>query len=473
MAIQLSMWNVHTWCSLHNIEHFYSIEEDVNVFSGIRIQSDTVYPECAVLSDEPGNSQYRSVLSYGRDRIYFLHENARSIFKTLNDMISSYLACQRKMVRACVRREPLDALLQAGSLILTFPVLILCRGQILAASEGARGNADSLIQSVQAGSIGEFAALSDQIARAEASGENDGLPLLVPSPFSSDTSLIIDHMEVHDSLFWILASDGKRKLVYGDIFHVRMLKEALMQYLSLSESECDPSESDHRISGSAQSFDKSDSCFAVFRIESAAGKPSLLTERIFSEIRKRRPKDRLDFSGSGLLLISGAASEDELPDRAFFDSFLPKGHYYIGASWHYPDLSKLPVMVRQACRSSASARQKAVPYVSIRDISAQLVRSVLYETPQIAACVHPLIRHLDDLDREGGGSFPYLKTLSAFLAHGGNFYAAARELSINRNTLVHRIRRIEDLGGCSLQDPEFCEVLHLSLLIYSGRPESV
>lgn len=469
MSIQLSMWNVHTWCTLHNIEHFYSIEEDVNVFSGIRVQSETIYPEYAVLSDEPGNSQYRSVLSYGRDRIYFLQDTARSILKTLNGMIASYNKYHRRVVQICIRREPLASLIEAGNPLMTFPVLILCRGKILAASGTAGGRTGQLIQRFLSGSIEEFTDLADQAEQAEATEDDNELPSLIPSPFSPNGSFIIDHLEVRNSLFWIIASDGDRQLVYGDIFHIKMLREALIEYLTLSN--CAPPEMD---AGPAQSPCKSSArYFSVFRIESAAGKPTLLTECIFREIQKRRPEDRVDFAGSGLTLISGAASEDDLPDCTFFASFLPKGHYYIGESWHYPDLSNLPVMVKQACRSSAAARQKSVPYVSIEDISAPLIRSELYKAPEVSAYIHPLIRHLDDLDRSENGSFPYLKTLAAFLSHGGNYYATARELSINRNTLVNRISRIEDLSGYSLQDPDLCEALHLSLLIYTGRLESI
>jgi len=464
------MWNVHAWCDLHEIGHFYSIEEDVNTFSGVRMQSDSVFPDCAILSDEPGNSQYRSVLSYGRDRIYFLQDTARSIMKLLNEMFSSYLDWERTMIRICVSRGSLSSLLSAGRTILTFPILILCRGEIIASSEDKSGGVEQLSRFILADKIEHLAQFANQIEGAESPDGHNDLPLLLPSPFSSGGSVLIDHLEVRDTVFWIIASDGTRKLVYGDVFHIRLLHDVLAKYLPEMITQLD----DSPPSTPEQDYAEADSrSYCVYRIESVSGRPSLLNERIYKELQKRRPGDRIAFAGSGLILVSGSSASDTLPDCAFFDSFIPKGSCFIGESWHYPDLSGLSCMLQQSYRAASAARKKAVRYETIRNCSAQLIRSVFYNTPEIQSYVHPFIRHLDALDRKSSAPFPYLRTLESYLAHGGNFYATARELSINRNTLVNRITRLESIGDCSLQDPDLCEILYLSLLIYDRRPQFI
>ncbi|WP_410665479.1 PucR family transcriptional regulator [Amycolatopsis sp. lyj-84] len=56
-----------------------------------------------------------------------------------------------------------------------------------------------------------------------------------------------------------------------------------------------------------------------------------------------------------------------------------------------------------------------------------------------------------------------ISTLSAFFDHGGNIQRAADSLHVHRATLYQRIKRIEQISGCSLDSGDDRLMLHLGL----------
>jgi purine catabolism regulator len=62
-----------------------------------------------------------------------------------------------------------------------------------------------------------------------------------------------------------------------------------------------------------------------------------------------------------------------------------------------------------------------------------------------------------------------LTTLAAYFAANGNLTGAARDLDLHRNTLMYRLRRIEELLGASLDDADLRLALHLALKIRQLR----
>jgi purine catabolism regulator len=65
-------------------------------------------------------------------------------------------------------------------------------------------------------------------------------------------------------------------------------------------------------------------------------------------------------------------------------------------------------------------------------------------------------------DREKGSRL--VSTLDAFLRSGNATEAAAR-LSLHRNSLLYRLRRIREITGLDLDDPETRFALHLALRV--------
>jgi DNA-binding PucR family transcriptional regulator len=63
-----------------------------------------------------------------------------------------------------------------------------------------------------------------------------------------------------------------------------------------------------------------------------------------------------------------------------------------------------------------------------------------------------------------------LDTLAAFLASDGSPTRAADELYCHRNTVMHRLRRIESVTGRKLSDPRSRLLWQLALLGTAYRP---
>ena len=86
---------------------------------------------------------------------------------------------------------------------------------------------------------------------------------------------------------------------------------------------------------------------------------------------------------------------------------------------------------------------------------------VLREQPALRRYAELRLRPL--LDRDAGGRSQLLPTLAAYLAHGGRKAETARALHIERQSLYHRLARIEETLGVDLADGETMLALHLAL----------
>lgn len=72
-----------------------------------------------------------------------------------------------------------------------------------------------------------------------------------------------------------------------------------------------------------------------------------------------------------------------------------------------------------------------------------------------------VLGRLADYDQQQGA--PLLRTLRVFLEHNRSWLSAARELHVHKQTLVYRIRRIEEITGRSLDTTEDVAILWFAL----------
>jgi len=80
-----------------------------------------------------------------------------------------------------------------------------------------------------------------------------------------------------------------------------------------------------------------------------------------------------------------------------------------------------------------------------------------------ATTLRPLLEYTSRADLVG--------SLRAFLAHSGHWDAAAESLGVHRHTLRYRIRRVADLLGRDLTDPDVRAELWIALKIHAVAPE--
>jgi sugar diacid utilization regulator len=74
------------------------------------------------------------------------------------------------------------------------------------------------------------------------------------------------------------------------------------------------------------------------------------------------------------------------------------------------------------------------------------------DTSAMASFVSDWLGALTDYDTENGAQL--VRTLSEYLDHGGSYSASALALSVHRSTLKYRLRRIREVSGHDLSNPD-------------------
>ncbi|SEG92815.1 purine catabolism regulatory protein [Actinacidiphila yanglinensis] len=124
------------------------------------------------------------------------------------------------------------------------------------------------------------------------------------------------------------------------------------------------------------------------------------------------------------------------------------------------DPADVPTAHGQAERALAVARRRGVNLVEHGEIGVGSVVPLLADDA-VRAFAEGLLRPLREHDATSRGDL--VASLSAWLAHHGQWDAAAADLGVHRHTLRYRMRRVEEILGRSLDDPDVRMELWLAL----------
>jgi DNA-binding PucR family transcriptional regulator len=115
---------------------------------------------------------------------------------------------------------------------------------------------------------------------------------------------------------------------------------------------------------------------------------------------------------------------------------------------------------RQAREALAVARRRGRPLVEHDDVATGSVLALLADDA-VRAFADGTLRALHEHDAHGRGDL--VASLRAWLAHHGQWDAAAADLGVHRHTLRYRMRRVEEILERSLDDPDVRMELWLAL----------
>lgn len=118
------------------------------------------------------------------------------------------------------------------------------------------------------------------------------------------------------------------------------------------------------------------------------------------------------------------------------------------------------IAFKQADQALSVARRRGVPLVEHEDVAAGSVLPLLADDA-VRAFADGLLRALREHDATGRGDL--VASLRAWLSRHGQWDAAAAELGVHRHTLRYRMRRVEEILGRSLDDPDVRMELWLAL----------
>lgn len=133
----------------------------------------------------------------------------------------------------------------------------------------------------------------------------------------------------------------------------------------------------------------------------------------------------------------------------------------IGLSRPFSDWARIAEYGSQA-RTALETGRERVNELSASSVNA-LCAQILSDRLSALALAHPALAILADYDARHGSAL--LNTLQAYLMHERNLIKTANALYIHRNSLVYRVRRITELTGLNLDDPD-----QRLYLLYSFAP---
>jgi purine catabolism regulator len=121
---------------------------------------------------------------------------------------------------------------------------------------------------------------------------------------------------------------------------------------------------------------------------------------------------------------------------------------------------------RQAVQALSVARRRGRVLVEHEHLAAGSVLPLLADDA-VRAFADGLLRALHDHDATGRGDL--VASLRAWLSRHGQWDAAAADLGVHRHTLRYRMRRVEEILGRSLDDPDVRMELWLALKATSAE----
>lgn len=157
-----------------------------------------------------------------------------------------------------------------------------------------------------------------------------------------------------------------------------------------------------------------------------------------------------------------------LHDWDLFEKMLARQRLTAAASNPFDDFHDLRCFYDQACNALqiGSRFSKSVHLFHYEDIGFyELLKSA--EGYILHAPMYPPLQYLLEYDKENNTQ--YFRDLFIFLQNGGNVQATSRTLSLHKNTVNYRIKKIEEITGENLRNFRSLFRLHISVKIMYYR----
>lgn len=141
------------------------------------------------------------------------------------------------------------------------------------------------------------------------------------------------------------------------------------------------------------------------------------------------------------------------------DFSLPKiSGAVIGISYPFCDLSSYEVFYQQAKDAYQYGKDNRQSIVWFSDCALRVMMN--HASDYLKSSVHPAVITLKKYDLDNHTELA--NTLRVFLQSERSFIHAAKELHVHRNTILYRLKKIEELVELDMENPEEREYLLLS-----------
>lgn len=203
--------------------------------------------------------------------------------------------------------------------------------------------------------------------------------------------------------------------------------------------------------------DRPQQVLLIYAPAKSGGSPHSLQHEVEGWLRRRGERSLLVWRDRTLVLILESAETERgetLAQQLVADLSHPACRLLIGAgSARQPAPGSVARSFEEAQEALRIARalSREEGLASFSDLG---VLHWLYHLPPDVAQDNAYLKHVHSLaDYDAEREADLLKTLEAYLDFGGSLVDAAEALYVHRNTLLHRIERIQELTGLDLRHP--------------------
>lgn len=153
------------------------------------------------------------------------------------------------------------------------------------------------------------------------------------------------------------------------------------------------------------------------------------------------------------------------------NALLHRMHLTAAVSNQFRGIKNYSVYLKQAKRVLRFGRKTAKDTILYRqaNLGFYSILEASLENHNVYELCHPDILSLHALDQKQGTI--YLETLYQYLLNGCNAVKAAKSMYMHRNTMNNHLKKIEERLTCSLEDPETCLYLLVSIRLIRMQTE--
>lgn len=474
------MWNYRDWFRFRKIPHVFSIRSSDSRIYGVRFKThQDIGGDYAILSESPENSEYRTVLSYGDDRIFFRELSPFSVMNEISTMNAVVSDWEEKLMRTVLTHGSLTDLLDAGDPIFHCPVIVTFCDQVLSVSTSYESTGRLLWKHFTDLSLTDLL----RIMPADSPAYNlyaSSHPVVINSPVYKGKQCLISNLtSAGGKCIRITAFANEFSFSPGSLHFMKHLTNIIRTYIdgrdSLYASRHVDTTAFFIKCRNGQSLNETealqvlhrlgwhmDDKYSVFKIALKQPSNTLAMDKLFQVLESIPSSIRVRFDRDVSLVCNTSFTEaDEL--CASILKIISSRLFIVSQSNISADFLSLPQLFLQTEEAFSHAVRSGVPFLSFPDIMSEYTLKRIHEHICVQAVIHPAVNMLLCEDRRNNTQ--YAVSLYEWLRLGCNYNAAAKKLDLHRNTLVSRLDRISFMTGLDLQDQKTQESLILSFLI--------
>ncbi|MBQ9061661.1 MAG: helix-turn-helix domain-containing protein [Eubacterium sp.] len=481
MTMPLSMWNYRDWFRSGNIPHVFSIRSTENTIYGVRFHThQEIDGNYALLSEASPDSEYRTILSHGDDRIFFRDLSPFAVMNEISRMHRLIAHWEKKLSEINLTHGSLTELLDESTKVLNCPLTVSFCDRLLAVSTQFEKESRALWSHYLQYSLEDLIRVlpADSSAYSQYASSD---PVLIHTPVYQGRQCLLSNFTTENGKYIrITAFTNKFPFSPGSLHFMRRLTDAIRQNIHDHDERYSARHVDLHafFSGCAagHAIDRAAALqvihrlgwncndpYTVFKIALKHPSDTLLIDKLYQTLRSVPSSVSIRYNHAVYLVCNCSGSASEQPA----DQILKKASarlFSVSQSNITTDFLSLPQLFLQADEAFLHAVQSETFFLSFAEIMTDYVLQRIHHNAQAETLIHPAVRFLQEEDHRN--QTQYARSLFEWLRLGCNYNAAAKTLDLHRNTLVSRLDRICTLTGLNLNDPAVRESLLLSFLLF-------